>query len=118
MPSNLNRRGIKGIMAGNNTAVFGIFSTQSQAEQGVNALLAAGFRNDDISVLAPDQQTSKEFAAEKNTKAPEGATTGATAGGALGGTLGLLAGIGALAIPGVGPFIAAGRSWELWLVWE
>lgn len=95
-------------MAGNNTAVFGIFSTQSQAEQGVDALLAAGFRNDDISVLAPDQQTSKEFAAEKNTKAPEGATTGATAGGALGGTLGLLAGIGALAIPGVGPFIAAG----------
>jgi hypothetical protein len=71
-------------------------------------LIAAGFRSDDISVLAPDQQTSKQFAAEKNTKAPEGATTGATAGGALGGTLGLLAGIGALAIPGVGPFIAAG----------
>jgi hypothetical protein len=71
-------------------------------------LQAAGFRSDDISVLAPDKQTSKEFAAEKNTKAPEGTTTGATAGGALGGTLGLLAGIGALAIPGVGPFIAAG----------
>jgi hypothetical protein len=95
-------------MAGKNTAVFGLFSTQAQAEKAVDALLSAGFRNDDISVLAPDQQTSKEFAAEKNTKAPEGTTTGATAGGALGGTLGLLAGIGALAIPGVGPFIAAG----------
>lgn len=95
-------------MAGKNTAVFGIFTTQVQAEQGVDALRAAGFRSDDISVLAPDKQTSKEFAAEKNTKAPEGAATGATTGGALGGTLGLLAGIGALAIPGVGPFIAAG----------
>ena len=59
-------------------------------------------------MLAPDQQTSREFASEKNTKAPEGTAAGATAGGALGGTLGLLAGIGALAIPGVGPFIAAG----------
>ncbi len=95
-------------MAGKNTAVFGLFSNQAQAERGVDALIAAGFRSDDISVLAPDQQTSKEFAAEKNTKAPEGTATGATAGGALGGTLGLLAGIGALAIPGVGPFIAAG----------
>lgn len=95
-------------MAGKNTAVFGLFSTQPQAEKGVDALISAGFRSDDISVLAPDQQTSKQFAAEKNTKAPEGTTTGATAGGALGGTLGLLAGIGALAIPGVGPFIAAG----------
>jgi hypothetical protein len=95
-------------MAGKNTAAFGLFSTQAQAEKAVDALLSAGFRNDDISVLAPDQQTSKQFAAEKNTKAPEGTTTGATTGGALGGTLGLLAGIGALAIPGVGPFIAAG----------
>jgi hypothetical protein len=95
-------------MAGKNTAAFGLFSNQARAEKAVDALLSAGFRNDDISVLAPDQQTSKEFAAEKNTKAPEGTTTGATAGGALGGTLGLLAGIGALAIPGVGPFIAAG----------
>jgi len=95
-------------MAGKNTAVFGIFKTQTQAERAVDALLAAGFRNDDISVLAPDQQTSKQFASEKNTKAPEGTAVGATTGGALGGTLGLLAGIGALAIPGVGPFIAAG----------
>jgi hypothetical protein len=95
-------------MAGKNTAVFGIFPSRTSAEQCVDALLANGFRNDDISVLMPDQDVSREFAAEKNTKAPEGTTTGATAGGAIGGTLGLLAGIGALAIPGLGPFIAAG----------
>jgi hypothetical protein len=90
------------------TAVFGIYKNRVQAEQSVDRLLAAGFMNDDISVLLPDTQTSKDFAHEKNTKAPEGTTTGVTAGGAIGGTLGLLAGIGALAIPGVGPFIAAG----------
>jgi hypothetical protein len=95
-------------MAGKNTAVFGIFPNQLQAERAVDALIGAGFRSDDISVLAPDQETSKQFASEKNTKAPEGTAVGATTGGALGGTLGLLAGIGALAIPGVGPFIAAG----------
>jgi hypothetical protein len=74
----------------------------------VNLLLDNEFRSDDISVLAPDQKVTKELATEKNTKAPEGTATGATAGGAIGGTLGLLAGIGALAIPGLGPFIAAG----------
>ena len=95
-------------MAGKNTAVFGLFSSRAQAERGVDGLIAAGFRSDDISVLAPDQKTTHELATEKNTKAPEGATTGATTGGAIGGTLGLLAGIGALAIPGLGPFIAAG----------
>src|SRR3984893_9522449 len=95
-------------MAGKNTAVFGIYKTPMQAEAAVEALIAAGFSNQDISVLFPDKQTSKEFAHEKNTKAPEGATTGAVSGGAIGGTLGLLAGIGALAIPGLGPFIAAG----------
>jgi len=95
-------------MAGSNTAVFGIFKSQTAAERCVDTLLAAGYRNDDISVLIPDQASTREFAAEKNTKAPEGTTTGATAGGAIGGTLGLLAGIGALAIPGLGPFIAAG----------
>ncbi len=95
-------------MAGKNTAVFGLFSSRGQAEQGVDALVAAGFRSDDISVLAPDNKTTHELATEKNTKAPEGTTTGATTGGAIGGTLGLLAGIGALAIPGLGPFIAAG----------
>jgi len=95
-------------MAGKNTAVFGIFKSRMQAEDCVDRLLQAGYRNDDISILAPNQATTKEFAAEKNTKAPEGVTTGATAGGAIGGTLGLLAGVGALAIPGFGPFIAAG----------
>jgi len=95
-------------MAGKNTAVFGIFKNRAAAEHCVDALLSAGFRGDDISVLAPDQRTTKELATEKNTKAPEGTATGATAGGAVGGTLGLLAGIGSLAIPGVGPFIAAG----------
>src|SRR5882724_1347194 len=95
-------------MAGKNTAVFGIYKGRVQAEQTVDRLLAAGFSNNDISVLLPDSQSSKEFAHEKNTKAPEGTTTGVTTGGAIGGTLGLLAGIGALAIPGIGPFIAAG----------
>jgi hypothetical protein len=95
-------------MAGKNTAAFGIFKSRAQAEACVDTLMGSGFRSDDISILAPDQDTTKELATEKNTKAPEGTTTGATAGGAVGGTLGLLAGIGALAIPGVGPFIAAG----------
>lgn len=95
-------------MTSKKTAVFGMFQTRAQAEAVVDRLLEAGFINDDISVLLPDVQSTKEFAHEKNTKAPEGATTGVTAGGAVGGTLGLLAGIGALAIPGFGPFIAAG----------
>lgn len=95
-------------MAGKNTAAFAIFKSRMSAENAVDELMRAGFRSDDISVLAPDQKTTKELATEKNTKAPEAATTGAVAGGAIGGTLGLLAGIGSLAIPGVGPFIAAG----------
>lgn len=95
-------------MAGKNTAAFGLYKTRTQAERAVEALQQAGFRNDDISALMPDRQSSEEFAHEKNTKAPEGTTTGAATGGAIGGTLGLLAGIGALAIPGLGPFIAAG----------
>jgi hypothetical protein len=95
-------------MAGKNTAAFGIYSTNSAAERAVDKLIAAGFSNQDVSVLMADRQGSKDFAAEKNTKAPEGATTGVGVGGAVGGTLGLLAGIGALAIPGVGPLIAAG----------
>jgi hypothetical protein len=78
------------------------------AERCIDMLMADGFRSDDISVLAPDRSVTKELATEKNTKTPEGTTTGATAGGAIGGTLGLLAGIGAIAIPGIGPFIAAG----------
>jgi hypothetical protein len=95
-------------MAGKNTAVFGIYRNSGEAERAVDRIVAAGFSNNDISVLLPDSNSSKEFAHEKNTKAPEGTATGVTAGGAVGGTLGLLAGIGALAIPGLGPFIAAG----------
>jgi len=78
------------------------------AERAVDTLVTDGFGNSDISVLLPDNESSRDFAHEKHTKAPEGTTTGAVAGGTLGGALGLLAGIGALAIPGVGPFIAAG----------
>jgi hypothetical protein len=95
-------------MAGKNTAVFGLYKSRAQTESAVEALQQAGFRSDDISVLMPDQQSSEEFAHEKNTKAPEGTTAGVAAGGTIGGTLGLLAGVGALAIPGIGPFIAAG----------
>ena len=80
------------------------FSSRS----AVDRITAAGFSHNDISVLLPDTQSSKEFAHEKNTKAPEGTATGVTTGGVVGGTLGLLVGIGALAIPGLGPFIAAG----------
>jgi hypothetical protein len=95
-------------MAGKNTAVFGIYRDRTHVEQGVDALLDSGFRSEDISVLLPENMGTKDFAAEKNTKAPEGVTTGATTGAVVGGTLGLLAGVGALAIPGLGPFIAAG----------
>lgn len=91
-----------------NTAVYGIYPSQAAAEQAVDTLKNAGFRNTDISVLFPDNQGTKDFAIDKDTKAPEGATTGGLTGGVIGGTLGWLAGIGALAIPGVGPFIAAG----------
>ena len=95
-------------MAGKKTAVFGIYQNAKQAERTVDDLLAAGFSNDDISVLLPDNDGTKDFAHDKSTKAPEGTTAGVTTGGIIGGTLGLLAGIGVLAIPGVGPFIAAG----------
>jgi len=89
-------------------SVFGIATTRSQAERIVGELKSANFSNNDISVLFPDKDTTRDFAHEKNTKAPEGAVTGAGTGGVIGGTLGWLVGIGALAIPGVGPFIAAG----------
>jgi hypothetical protein len=95
-------------MAGKNTAVFGIYPEYASVENGVDALKAAGFRNTDISVLFPENVGTKDFAHKKETKAPEGATTGATTGAVIGGGLGWLAGIGALAIPGLGPFIAAG----------
>jgi hypothetical protein len=89
-------------------AVFCIATTFLQAEQIVDNLKIAGFPSTDISVLFPDTHGSKDFAHEKHTKAPEGAVTGAGAGGVLGGALGWLVGIGALAIPGIGPFVAAG----------
>lgn len=89
-------------------SVFCIAKNRSQAEQIVDALRRTGFSNNDISVLFPDQATTRDFAHQKNTKAPEGIATGAGAGGVAGGVLGWLAGIGSLAIPGVGPFIAAG----------
>src|SRR6478672_5561496 len=95
-------------MAGKNTAVFGIYSSYDAVEFAVDALREAGFRSTDISVLFPENVGTKDFAHEKGTNAPEGATTGAGTGAVAGGALGWLAGIGALAIPGVGPFIAAG----------
>ncbi len=95
-------------MAGKNTAVFGIYQDRVTVENAVDMLRQAGFRNTDISVLFPYNEGTKDFAAEKNTKAPEGTAAGAGTGAVVGGTLGWLAGIGALAIPGLGPFIAAG----------
>jgi hypothetical protein len=89
-------------------AVFGLVDNESQAERLVDELRAAGFSNNDISVLFPDKSSTRDFAHEQHTKAPEGAAAGAGTGGAIGGVLGWLAGIGALAIPGLGPFIAAG----------
>jgi hypothetical protein len=89
-------------------SVFCIANSLSQAETIVDRLKAEGFSNNDISALFPDKDSTRDFAHEKNTKAPEGAVAGAGTGGVLGGTLGWLAGIGALAIPGVGPFVAAG----------
>lgn len=94
-------------MAGNKS-VFGIYRTRAELESCVSELRIAGFRNSDISVLFPDTEGTRDFAAEKNTKAPEGAAAGTGTGAVIGGALGWLAGIGALAIPGAGPFIAAG----------
>ncbi len=88
--------------------VYAIATSEGQAAQIVDSLGKSGFSGDDISALFPDKESTHEFSHEKNTKAPEGAVTGASAGGLLGGGLGLLVGIGALAIPGVGPLIAAG----------
>jgi len=95
-------------MAAKNTAVFGVFANRLETEEGVEHLRRVGFRSTDVSVLFPDNQGTKDFAHEKNTKAPEGTATGAVAGGITGGVLGWLTGIGALAIPGLGPFVAAG----------
>lgn len=95
-------------MATKNIAIFGIYPDQLSAEDGVDKLREAGFRNTDVSVLLPDNEGTKDFAHEKQTKAPEGAVAGGATGAVIGGALGWLVGIGALAIPGAGPFIAAG----------
>jgi hypothetical protein len=89
-------------------SVFCIATSRDQADRIVDQLKTANFSNNDISVLFPDKDTTRDFAHEKNTKAPEGAVTGAGTGGVIGGAMGWIVGIGALAIPGVGPFIAAG----------
>jgi len=89
-------------------SVFGILTSRQQAEGVVDKLKTAGFSNEDISVLFPDTSGTKDFAYEQETKAPEGAATGVGTGFIVGGVLGWLAGIGSLAIPGIGPFIAAG----------
>jgi hypothetical protein len=95
-------------MAGKNTAVFGIFADRLHVETGVDTLIDNGFRKEDISILAADNVGTKDFAHELHSKAPEGATVGGGTGVVLGGTLGLLVGLGVLAIPGLGPFLAAG----------
>ena len=85
-----------------------LVDTEAQTDAIVGKLRAGGFSDNDISVLFPDKGSTRDFAHKKETKMPEGATVGASTGGVVGGTIGLLAGIGALAIPGLGPFIAAG----------
>jgi len=95
-------------MSGKRTAVFGIYTLLSSADNATDTLVRSGFAATDISALLPENLGSRQIGTEKSTKAPEGATAGAGSGAVLGGALGLLAGIGALAIPGVGPFIAAG----------
>jgi hypothetical protein len=95
-------------MTGKNTAAFGIYPSKAALEEGVEALREANFRPEDISILYPENVGSKDLAHEKATKAPEGASAGAGTGAVIGGVLGWLAGVGAIAIPGAGPFIAAG----------
>jgi len=88
--------------------VYGLYKDRRGVEEAAESLKNSGFRNTDISVLFPDNHGSKDFAHEQHTKAPEGAAVGSGSGALIGGALGWLAGIGLLAIPGVGPFIAAG----------
>lgn len=91
-----------------NKVVYGLFETRAALETAVGRLKAEGFQSSDISALLPTAEGSKEFAHQKDTKAPEAASAGAAGGAVLGGALGWLAGIGTLAIPGLGPFVAAG----------
>lgn len=96
-------------MSSKKVGVFGIFSTRIAVDNAMDSLVRAGFATSDISVLLPESLGgTRNMGTEKETKAPEGTTVGVTAGGVIGGTLGLLAGVGLLAIPGLGPFIAAG----------
>jgi hypothetical protein len=95
-------------MATKNIAVFGIYSNETDTADCIDQLRDAGFRNTDVSILYSENAGNKDLAHERNTKAPEGAALGGSTGGVVGGALGWLAGIGALAIPGAGPFIAAG----------
>jgi len=95
-------------MSDKKTSVFGIYGSRESVERAIDTFLTSGFGTSDVSVLLPENLGSKPIATHKETQAPEGATAGGGAGAVIGGTLGLLAGIGALAIPGVGPFIAAG----------
>lgn len=96
-------------MSGKKVGVFGIYSTRAAVENAADSLINAGFQSSDISVLLPENLGgTKEIGTEKATKAPEGTAVGVTTGGVIGGTLGVLAGVGLLAIPGIGPFIAAG----------
>src|SRR3984885_664375 len=96
-------------MTDKKVAVFGIYSTRSAVENATDSLVKAGFPSSAISVLLPEALGGpKEMGTEKATKAPEGTAAGVTTGGIIGGTLGVLAGVGLLAIPGLGPFIAAG----------
>jgi hypothetical protein len=95
-------------MRNKKAALFGIYPSVAHAERAVNSLIGERFSDTDVSVLLPANQGSRDFAYEKRTNAPEGTITAVATGGTIGGTLGLLAGIGALAIPGLGPFVAAG----------
>jgi hypothetical protein len=96
-------------MSSKKVGVFGIYSTRAAVENASDSLMKAGFPASDISVLLPESLGGpKDMGTEKSTKAPEGTAVGVTTGGVIGGTLGLLAGVGLLAIPGLGPFIAAG----------
>jgi len=95
-------------MSGKKTAVFGIYTTREGVERAVDTFVNSGFASSNISVLLPENLGGKSIGTEKATKAPEGTATGAGAGAVIGGTLGVLAGVGLLAIPGLGPFIAAG----------
>jgi hypothetical protein len=106
--SSSNEKTTKKLSSMSKKSVFCIATSYDQAERIVDQIKEAHFACNDISVLFPDKTTTRDFAHEKHTKAPEGAVTGASTGGVIGGALGWIAGIGALAIPGVGPFIAAG----------